>query len=196
MVLSVHGDGTARLKPEGMPGDGLVLDRATAQEVLFVAWDDKTDYPIDQHWQTNAEMTRIFEADQTARNVVRLDWAKVSQDDAARRNATRALLDAGKLASADDFYHAAFVFQHGEKAEDFLLAHTLAVVSTARGKSEAAWIAAATLDRYLQSIGQKQVYGTQFKTPTGAKATQEPYDRALVSDALRSALGVPSLTEP
>src|SRR5690606_15430237 len=66
MVLSVRGDGTARLKPEGMPGDGLVLDRAAVGEALFVAWDAKAAYPIDQHWQTNAEMTRIFEADQAA----------------------------------------------------------------------------------------------------------------------------------
>jgi hypothetical protein len=59
----------------------------------------------------------------------------------------------------------------------------------------AIWIAAATLDRYLQNIGQKQIFGTQFLThsqndPEGW--TQEPYDRTLISDALWDQLGVPA----
>lgn len=60
----------------------------------------------------------------------------------------------------------------------------------ARGRRDAAWIAAATLDRYLQSIGQKQVYGTQYRTPHDGPTTQEPYDRALISDELRKIGGV------
>lgn len=195
MLLVLRGDGTARLKPAGAPGDGFVLNRAQAGEALFTAWVAGADYPIDQHWQTNAEMTRMFEADQAARTSPNVDWAKVAPEDAGRRKATRVLLDAGELASADDFYHAAFIFQHGDTPEDFLLAHTLATVSAARGKPGAAWIAAATLDRYLQAIGQKQIYGTQYRTPENAEATQEPYDRALISDALRGALGVPPQAE-
>jgi hypothetical protein len=45
----------------------------------------------------------------------------------------------------------------------------------------------------LQSIHQPQIYGTQFLTPTDMPATQEPYNRALISDALRRQLSVPSL---
>ncbi len=71
------------------------------------------------------------------------------------------------------------------------MAHTFAVIAAARGRPDAAWIAAATLDRYLHSIGQKQVYGTQYSLPKGQPPTQEPYDRVLVSDPLRMALGVP-----
>lgn len=142
----------------------------------------------------NAEMTAIFVADQTARDQpATIDWKKLWPADAARRVQTQALLDAGKLNSADDFYHAAYVFQHGNAAEDFLKAHALAVVATARGKSEATWIAAATLDRYLQHIGQPQIYGTQFQHPPGQQWTQEPYRRDLLSDAVREASGVPPL---
>ena len=123
-----------------------------------------------------------------------IDWPVVSPRDQARRAQTKALLDAGKLHSGADFYHAAFIFQHGDSPADFLLGHTLAVVAAARGRADATWIAAATLDRYLQSIGQNQIYGTQFLTPKGKPVTQEPYDRSLVSDALRSALGVPPVS--
>jgi hypothetical protein len=44
-------------------------------------------------------------------------------------------------------------------------------------------------------LGQKHIYGTQFTTPRGKPTTQEPYDRTLIPDSLRSALGVPSLTD-
>jgi len=66
------------------------------------------------------------------------------------------------------------------------------MVAVKKGRGNAIWIAAATLDRYLQSIHQPQIYGTQFLTPPDRPATQEPYDRALISDALRRALGVPT----
>lgn len=143
---------------------------------------------------TNPAMTAIFDADQAARaHPSAIDWNILWPADKARRVQTNALLDAGKLNSADDFYHAAYVFQHGEEADDCLKAHALALIAVARGKAEAAWIAAATLDRYLQRIGQPQIYGTQFLHPRGKEWTQEPYQRDLLSDAVRQATGVPAL---
>ena len=146
----------------------------------------------------NPEMAKIFVEDQAVRQNVKPEQYKdmafvrrMIADDAARRNRTRTLLDQGKLTTAEDYYAAAFVFQHGGKPEDYLLAHSLALAAAARGRKDASWIAAATLDRYLQSIGQKQIYGTQFTRKGGEPMTQEPYDRALIPDALRTALGVP-----
>jgi hypothetical protein len=153
-------------------------------------------YPVQHDRPTNAEMTALFEADQAARaDPARIDWAVVGPQDAARQKRTKALLDAGALNSGDDFWHAAFIFQHGGKPEDYLLAHSLAIIAAARGRPDATWIAAATLDRYLQAIGQKQVYGTQYMSRPGQPTTQEPYDRALLSDALRTATGVPVQAE-
>ncbi len=103
------------------------------------------------------------------------------------------LLSEGALHTSDDFIDAAFIFQHGDTPDDYLLAHTLDMVAVAKGNSGALWIGTATLDRYLQSIGQKQIYGTQFKTLQGTPVTQEPYNKTLISDALRKQLGVPSL---
>jgi hypothetical protein len=146
--------------------------------------------------QDNREMAAIFDADQAAReNPAKIDWKIVGPQDVARRIRTKTLLDSGALRTGNDFYDAAFVFQHSVKTDDFLLAHTLAVAAAARGRRDAAWIAAATLDRYLVNIGQKQIYGTQFITPQNGSTTQEPYDRNLVSDALRIALGVPPLAD-
>ena len=144
---------------------------------------------------TNSEMTAIYDADQAARAGPKIDWPVVREADRGRRVRTQTLLDAGQLHSADDFYHAAFVFQHGDLADDCLKAHALAVVAAARGKREAAWIAAATLDRYLQRIGQPQIYGTQYLRHDDKAWTQEPYRRALLSDALREASGVPPMSQ-
>ncbi len=105
------------------------------------------------------------------------------------------MLDAGELHSADDFYHAAFIFQHGDEPNDYLLAHVLAMAAQAKGQPQAGWIAMATLDRYLQKIGQAQVLGTQSAIGAGGALAKGLYDEALIPDSLRVALGVPTRAE-
>lgn len=186
----------AELGWRDVPLKSVLLVRAEPAERVPADWDPSRSYVIERLWPSNAAMAEIFRADQAARkDLGRIDWTKLATEDAARRARTKALLDAGALQSGDDFWHAAFVFQHGGNPDDYLLAHTLATVAAARGRPDATWIAAATLDRYLQSIGQKQIYGTQFTSRAGEPTTHGPYDRNLVSDALRSALGVPALAE-
>lgn len=161
----------------------------------WVGWNADRTYTLPIERSTSAEMTAIFEADQTARASGKpIDWNKVGPEDRDRRIRTQALLDGGKLQSGDDYLHAAFVFQHGDNPADFLKAHALAVIALARGKLDAAWIAAATLDRYLQSIGRPQIYGTQFQKGKSGW-TQAPYDKTLISDAVRAASRVPPLPE-
>ncbi|WP_298912883.1 DUF6624 domain-containing protein [uncultured Algimonas sp.] len=154
------------------------------------------DHPAD-----NAEIAALFEADQAVRQGFTPEKAKdpafikaMIDGDRERRERTLALLAEDALRTDNDFYHAAFIFQHGGTADDYLLAHSLAVAAVAKGHESAAWISAATLDRYLMNIGQPQVYGTQYTREDG-KVTMDPYDRDLVPDALRTALGVPTLTE-
>jgi hypothetical protein len=79
-----------------------------------------------------------------------------------RQQALRSILATGQITSGDDFLEAAFIFQHGDTADDCLFAHILAMEAMARGKSSARWMAAATLDRYLQFSKQPQVFGTQY----------------------------------
>ncbi len=143
------------------------------------------------------EMRAIFEADQAPRTNTgaTIDWSVVGPQDETRRTRTRALLEAGKLRTVADYYRAAVVFQHGITADEILLAHVLAVAATARGHPEGPWMAAASLDRYLQKTGQPQIYGTQFLTPDRQNTTQEPYNRRLVPDSLRTALGVSTQAE-
>lgn len=179
------------LQPPVVPPIPLVRTDATAAVAL--QWEAGRSYQIGTPLPTNAEVTALFESDQAARRNSAVDWSVVRHEDAARRARVRELLDQGELRSGTDFFHAAFIFQHGGEADSYLFAHALAVIAAARGRRDAAWIAAATLDRYLQSIGQPQIYGTQYSTPRGQPATQEPYRRDFLSDALREAAGVPNL---
>jgi hypothetical protein len=87
-------------------------------------------------------MKAMFDADQAARsNPAGIDWDVLAPQDEVRRLRTRALIDAGRLLTADDFYRAAFVFQHGAAPADYLLAHVLATAAVARGHRDAPWIA-------------------------------------------------------
>ena len=137
---------------------------------------------------------------------------EVPKRDEVRREQARTLLSEPG-ASGEDYYYAAFIFQHGQKADDYLFAHILAVESIALGYSRAKWISAATLDWYLQQIGQKQVFGTQYQGENLAyylqhqhdsdvtekfkaltdQQTLEPYASGIVPDVIRTEFCVPPL---
>ena len=141
----------------------------------------------------NAEMAAIFAADQAARTGTAIDWEVVAREDAARAVRVREMLDAGELRTGNDFWAASFIFQHGGGPKDYLLAHVMAVHAVSLGSERARWIAAATLDRYLQSTGADQVYGTQYRAAPGEPVTMEPYDTGLLTDAIRLQAQVPPL---
>lgn len=148
----------------------------------------------------NPEIKQIYDADQKDREppMGKLAWEKIGPRDAARRQRVRELMEQGKLRTGKDYEYAAMVFQHGEGSDDILLAHVLAVTAIGKGDLGARWLAAAALDRYLSRVGQPQVFGTQFSftTQNGKQTwTMEPYNRKLVSPALREANCVPDLQD-
>lgn len=106
--------------------------------------------------------------------------------DAKRRTQVQRLVTEGKVQSGEDYYYAAFIFQHGQKASDYLYAHILAVTAVSKGFHDAIWLSAASLDRYLHFIKQPQVFGTQYGSPYDSRDDQGAYDQELVSDALRA----------
>lgn len=121
----------------------------------------------------------------TMRKLYELDQSHVHDVDRSKyRKQVRQLMRDGKIRSAKDYYYAAFIFQHGQTPSDYLYAHVLAVTAVNKGLHNAIWLSAATLDRYLQSIGQPQIFGTQF----GGSLTnpRDDYDRLMLSDAMRA----------
>lgn len=155
------------------------------------------------------------QSDRTGDRTVAPYAADVNSRDAMRRVETRQLLANGKITTAQDFHDAAYIFQHGDRADDYLLAHVLAVEAIVKGDASSKWISAATLDRYLQAIGKSQIFGTQYsdksylyivqhKNDPSAMTkpeahekgmTQEPYDRNLIADLLRLDFCVPDMAK-
>jgi len=191
LCITAAGKGTLKLNPAWNEASPVVLE--TGSPSIAANRNPSCTHSIGENATSNPEMKRIFDVDQKDRDpgVGKIDWVVVGKADQERRQETRALLAKGDLHTGEDFERAAFVFQHGQTPDDYLLAHTLAMVAVARGKADALWIEAATLDRYLHSIEHPQIYGTQFGWKDDQPATQEPYNRELIGDALRQDLGVP-----
>jgi hypothetical protein len=143
----------------------------------------------------NVELIQLFNEDQRVRQSKPLgpDEAKITRTDADRLARVKEMITQDQIQTTADFRRAAFIVQHSSVRSDYLLAHTLAVICASDGDRSCLWLSTATLDRYLQSFQQPQIYGTQYVTPRNAPATQQPYNDALISDGLRKRLGVPSI---
>jgi hypothetical protein len=196
--LSVTTADEARLKMVDAPFEPWSFTRHSdgGTPKVWSGWDPKRSYPLEEPYvEPNSEMAEIYRADQAVRQSLesfKANAKQIERDDSLRRERTRALLATGELRAGEDFRLAAMVFQHGSEPRDYLFAHTLALVALEKGDRSASWIAAASLDRYLTSIGQRQIFGAQFSLDG---ATQPPFDTELVSDALRRELGVPALAD-
>lgn len=142
----------------------------------------------------NVDLYRLFQEDQADRRGD-IDWEVVSARDEARRAAVTEMIEADQLHASDDFVHAAFIFQHGADSTSYRTAHELAMRAVAIDSTNmgARWIAAASKDRYLQSVGKPQIYGTQLLRRNG-RWTLQPYDTTAVTDAERARWGVPPLS--
>ena len=103
----------------------------------------------------------------------------------------------GEVNTQNDLYRAAVIFLHGAEPKDFLISHRLAVVSSIQGHRAARWLTAASLDRFLMSIGLPQTYGTQFEHNEDDNRYQLrlPIDDASVLHFEKRFFGVPSVME-
>ena len=167
--------------------------RSSLDPAQIGPWERKSKYAHLRFRPSSNEIQALFKADQDDRvNLTKCSevcWIGIRGRDRKRRMQAQALIDSGALNSGSDFYAAAFIFQHGETPRDYLKAHILATLAIVRGNVSARWIAAASLDRYLNSTGQAQVFGTQFSTNEGREA-QLPFDSGFISERVRQGMGV------
>jgi hypothetical protein len=159
-----------------------------------------------------AAVSRVhqLEIEDQSENPGNISAAEYYRHGDARRAEVRKLLEEGKLTSGEDFSDAALIFQHGQTPEEFLFAHVLAVEALIRAGSADKWLAAATLDRYLQAVNRAQVFGTQYPGDKAAgnttkpqvdphvmniQRTQQPYDAKLLPDSVRQDFCVPDVSQ-
>ncbi|MBX3227136.1 MAG: hypothetical protein KIT84_35630 [Labilithrix sp.] len=146
----------------------------------------------------NQELFTMYQEDQRDRAVAdpsKIDWSVIAARDAARRERTTQIVAAGGAKAADDYFHAAMIFQHGDTIEDFQTSHRLALeaVKLDPRHKRAKWLAAASKDRELMNSGKPQLYGTQFRKAHGSD-TWVLYDvDPSVTDEERAKWNVPPL---
>ena len=167
-----------------------------------------------QRPEQGKSMQQLFDEDQadvpTAAkgSLAPLTFEQYNRRVKARMQEIRDRLAAGELKTGEDFFDAGLIFQHSDNADGYLFAHVLAMESLFRGYDRAKWLAATTLDRYLQAVKQPQVFGTQYSRdpklpPLQADTrviafsgrTLEPYNIQLLSDSVRLDFCVPSLAQ-
>ena len=126
----------------------------------------------------------------------------VALRDKKRRLALKEIISNGSLITANDFYHAAVIYQHGFSIRDYALAVKLSKISIEKGGVRAKWLYAAATDRLLVSKNRKQKFGTQFIPKTkyvkpgvgSIYFVVAPYDLR-TTDELRKKFDVPALSE-
>ena len=149
--------------------------------------------------QDSQELRRLHDEDQADRSPADgkpIDWAVVGPRDRARLSRVKSLFSEDRLKTANDYYHAAMILQHGDAPEDYLLAHEFCVVAITKGKNdrETRWLAASSEDRFLMNIGRLQRFATQFHSEGDGPIKLYPVDTA-VTDNLRRLMGAHSLAE-
>ncbi|MDQ7824179.1 MAG: hypothetical protein RDV48_15360 [Candidatus Eremiobacteraeota bacterium] len=146
----------------------------------------------------SAELILLFKADQAEReNFTKMsarELLTMRVRDRKRRERVLELMQSGALSTAMDYYCAAMIYQHGEKPDDFLVAHILSTISAFNGYGPARWLSAASLDRYLRSRENPQVFFTQYSVDGKGSWSLEPHC-TLVPEKVQKEFGVPSLEE-
>lgn len=145
----------------------------------------------------SSELQKLFRADRDERKNHpehgTPEYRLLRERDAGRRRRLEAIVESGGLTEPEDYYHAAWILNHGEDVEEIWRAHKLALEAVRLGFDRARWLAAATYDRWLMYQGRPQKYGTQI-VPDGRR--QRVWDvEPATSDAERAEWDVPTLAE-
>jgi hypothetical protein len=145
----------------------------------------------------NSELRDLFRADGDERTnhpaYGTPEYWSLRGRDAERRKRLACIVESGGLQEPEDYYHAAWILNHGESIEEIWQAHVLAKQASELGLRRARWLTAATFDRWLMYQGRPQKYGTQI-VPDGER--QRVWDvEPETSDAERAEWDVPTLAE-
>jgi len=114
----------------------------------------------------NTEILALYQADRQERvNQPKANtsaYKAMRARDLARRVRSMEIVSAKGLQTADDYYYAAWIMNHGDTPEDARNAHLLALYSSELGYRPARWLAAASYDRWQMYQGKPQKYGTNY----------------------------------
>lgn len=111
------------------------------------------------------ELKNLFEADINDRK----DWEKLSPEeleivdrhDLERRVRVGEIFAEGCFKIAEDYADAALIYQHGDIPDHYFQAFIWSNRAVMLGDNSQKYMMALAIDRYLVSIGKKQLFGSQ-----------------------------------
>jgi hypothetical protein len=122
--------------------------------------------PINGFHRMNNELASLYKADRQERTnqpMVNTDEYKAMRKrDLERRERVMEMVAADELHSAEDFFHAASIMNHGDTIDDARNAQLLALRSSELRHRPARWLVAVTYDRWQMYQGKPQKYGTNY----------------------------------
>ena len=111
------------------------------------------------------QLAYMYKTDRRDRFTLR--WLNTSRDEMRSARVLQLNRD-GLILGPEAMLDAAIILQHGNDSSDYRVAHELAKAACEKGvnstrwdRGSAEWLAKATYDRWMMSIGKPQVYGTQ-----------------------------------
>ncbi len=136
--------------------------------VKFKSSDRPVPCPADLQRARSAELQKLEDEDQADRQgpIDSIDWKVVGPRDDARRARVAEIAAEGCLSSAKDYAAAALVYQHGATSDDYLHAFAWFKKAVDLGDDSQKAMLAKGADRYLVSLGFKQLYATQASKPS------------------------------
>jgi hypothetical protein len=145
----------------------------------------------------NDELLSLYQSDRqehaSQARVNSSEYKEMRARDLQRRERVMEIAAQNDLLSAEDYYHAAQIMNHGDTPEDAQHAHHFAVRSSELGHRPARWLVAASYDRWLMYQGKPQKYGTNY-IYDGRKDRLWDVDPS-TTDAERAEWDVPHLAE-
>ena len=146
------------------------------------------------------ELIDLVGADQTERanflNMSEEERLKLFENDRIRRKRVGEILGEGCFKTAEDYAAASLIYQHGDVPDHFYQAFVWANRAVQLGDLEQKQLVAMTIDRYLVSIGRRQLFASQAyaSDATGGCYCLEQVETSF-PDSIREAFSRPSLVE-
>jgi hypothetical protein len=150
--------------------------------------------------EDNRVLATLEQQDQADRvaGTGKIDWSVVAGRDAERKREVEKILSDGGIRTAQDYFNASLIFQHGEDLRDIEQAYAFAVtaVNMDDKNQQAKQLKADAWDRIMVKRNRPQWYGTQFiRDKATGKFAMYQTDPSVISDAERQSMGLPTTSE-